>query len=398
VDCAAGLDGPKCATVAGVTACKATCPAPLADCADACADLQADRWNCGACGRACQRGESCREGACKPDVYVACFATDDVRPANAALRAGLARKAGDGPIALATSGGRVFAASSLSHSLTSFAPDLTEGHEIVLGGDDFEALGAHGGRLFVSNAGPGTLVVYDPAAARVVDEVALGDLSGVNPRGVDFVGERAYVALYGTNPTSGGQEVVAIDFSALDACTAPPCAQVVRRIPVLAGADADGLPFPSEVAARGSTVYVVLANLKLGGYGFYTDPAGNGKLAVIDTAAEDAVAYVDLGAGCTNPGALALLGDVLWVGCGGTGNLLPVDVSGTSPVPGEPLPAGVFAPGKLAFCGESGYVTDQWSGTVVRFDPRGVEAAASAVVCPTSDAGWAWAADVECAP
>jgi hypothetical protein len=397
-DCAASQDGPSCATVAGATACRAACPAPLADCANGCVDLASDRWSCGACGVACQRGESCREGACKPDVYVACFATDDVRPANQALRVGLARKAGDGPIALAVDSGRVFAANSLSHSLSSFALDLRDGRELVLGGSDFEALRARDGRLFVSNAGPGTMIVWDVPSARVLDEVVLGDLSGVNPRGVDLVGERAYVALYGTNPSSGGQEVVAVDLAPLAGCASPPCASVVRRISVLAAADADGLPFPSEVVARGTKVYVALANLKLGSFGFYTDPAGNGKLAVIDTAADDAVTYVDLGATCTNAGALALLGDVLWVACGGTGNLVPVDLSGAAPAVLDAVPAGVFAPGKLAFCGGTGYVTDQWSGTVVRFDPDGVEESTSAVVCPLSEAGWAWAADVECAP
>lgn len=403
IDCAAALDGPKCATLSGATSCTAACPAPLTDCDGACVDLRTDRWSCGACGRACQRGESCREGACRPDVYVACFATDDVRPANAALRAGLARKAGDGPIALATSGGRAFVANSLSHSLTSYALDLRDGREILLEGSDLQGLAVHGGRLFVSNSGPGTLVVYDPVAGRVVDEVVLGDRSGVNPHGVAFVGDRAYVALYGSNAESGGQEVVAVDLSGLDACAAPPCATVGRRIPLLEGADAGGLPFPSEVVAHGTTVYVVLANLKLGSSGFYTDPAGNGKLAVIDTATDDAVEYLDLGSGCTNPGALALDGDDLWISCGGTGNLLRVDLvtarPAGDPLPVPGLPAGTFfGPGKLAFCGGSGYVTDQWSGTVVRFDPSGVEAAASAVLCPTSDAGWAWAADVECAP
>lgn len=396
-DCTAG-DAPRCATVSGTTSCVATCPAPLADCGGACADLDGDRWNCGACGNACQRGESCRGGACKPDVYVACFATDDVRPANAALRAGLARKAGDGPIALGVAAGRVFAANSLSHSLSSFALDLRDGKEVLLGGSDLEGLHAADGRLFVSNAGPGTLVVWDAASGRTLDEVALGDLSGVNPRGVGLVGDVAYVALYGTNATSGGQEIVAVDLSGLAACSKPPCGSVVKRISVMAGAGADGLPFPSEVAVRGTTVYAVLANLKLGSFGYYTDPAGNGKLAVVDTAAGDALTFVDLGPDCLNPGALEALGDVLWVSCGGSGNVLPVDVSGTAPVPGTAVVTGVFGPGKLAFCGGSGYVTDQWSGTVVRFDPAGVESPTSAVICPNSEAGWAWAADVECAP
>ncbi len=393
--CDAGSGG-KCATVDGSTACTAACPAPLADCAGACADLASDRWNCGSCGIACQRGESCRAGACRADVLVACFATDDVRPANHALRAGLPQKAGDGPIALAIAGTRLWAANSLSHSLSAFPLDVRSSIEYPLGGADFEAIAEHGGRLFVSNAGPGTLLVVDPATGRAVDEIALGDLSGINPRGVAFVGDRAYVVLYGTNADSGGQEVVAVDVTAVATCTAPPCGSVVGRISMLPFADAGGLPFPSDAVAYGTTVYVALANLKLGTSGYYTDPAGDGKLAIVDTAGGDAATALDL-TGCTNPGDLALDGAVLWVSCG-SGALLPVDVSGATPVLGTPVFPAVGAPGKLAFCGGSGYVTDQWSGTVVRFDPAGQEAPASAAICPPSDAGWAWAADVACVP
>lgn len=396
--CPDGPGGPRCATVQGVTACTPACPAPLADCGGACVDLASDRAHCGACGNACESVEACRAGACRADLYVACFATDDVRPATRALAAGLPRPAGDGPIALAVAAGRLHAANSLSHSLSSFPLDLRGGTEFPLGGSDLEGLAEHGGRLFVSNAGAGTVVAWDPAAGRAIDEVPVGDLSGVNPRGIAFVGDRAYVALYGTNPQSGGQEVVAVDFSGLDACAAPPCGTVEGRISMLPGADADGLPFPSDAVADGTTVYVALANLKLGSFGYYTDPAGNGKLAAIDAAAGDATEFVDLGPGCTNPGGLALDGRTLWVACGGSGALVPVDLSGPSPVPGAPVSSGVFAPGRLAFCGGSGYVTDQWSGTVSRFDPAGVEASASAEVCPLSDAGWAWAADVECVP
>ncbi len=396
--CTAASGGTRCGTADGITACAPSCPAALADCSGACSDLFSDRWNCGGCGRTCQRGESCRDGACRADVFVACFATDDVRAANSALRVGLPRKAGDGPVALAIAGSRLFSANSLSHSLSVFPLDLTYGIEYPLGGSDFEALAEHGARLFVSSAGSGTLVVVDPYDGRAIDEVPLGDLSGVNPRGVAFVGDRAYVALYGTNPDSGGQEVVAVDFSGLATCTTPPCGSVVRRISMMPAADADGLPFPSDVFASGTKVYVALANLKLGAYGYYTDPAGDGKLAVIDSAADDATVFVDLGPGCTNPGGLAFDGRSLWVSCGGSGAVVPVDLWATELVPGEPVSPGVFAPGKLAFCGGSGYVTDQWSGTVARFDPSGVEAPASAEVCPMSDAGWAWAADVECVP
>ncbi len=398
------------ATALALAACteEKTCPSGETVCADACISLGNDPANCGACGAACAPDhrcnagtcEPCLEGACRTAAYVACFATDDVRPVDPWLRPGAARRAGDGPIALAVSGARLHAANSISHSLSSFPLDLSGSSEALLSGSDFEGLAEHGGRLFVSNAGPGTFVAWDPIAERVVDEVALGDLSGVNPRGAAFVGDRAYVALYGTNAASGGQEVVAVDFSGLAACSTPPCGTVVNRISLLSSADAGGLPFPSAVLTIGTKVYVTLANLKLGNLGYYTDPAGNGKLAVIDSAANDALSVVDLGAGCTNPGALAEDAGVLWVSCGGTGALVPLDLS-------VPLAAGtsvsfasegVYAPGKLAFCGGAGYVTDQWSGTVVKFDPLGQTAPVSSTVCPNSIAGWAWAADVACAP
>jgi DNA-binding beta-propeller fold protein YncE len=382
-----------------------TCPQAEALCDDVCRSLATDGANCGACGAVCGDGQRCRESACEPcpdgncatEVFVACFATDDVRAASRDLAAGPPHETGDGPIALALAGGRVWAANSLSHTLSSFAPDLGDGAEIVLAGEDFEGLAARDGLLYVSNAGFGTLVVYDPAQAKVVDEVVLGELSGVNPRGVAFVGDRAYVALYGIHATSGGQEVVAVDFSGLATCASPPCGEVVRRISVRDGADGEGLPFPSQPIARGAKVYVTLANLKMGIGGYFTDPAGNGKLAVIDTAADDAVTYVDLGAECTNPGGVAELGETLWIACVATGNLLPVDLSGETAVPGTPVPTGLV-PGKLAFCRGAGYVTDQWSGTIMRFDPAGLDAPAQAAVCPTSEAGWAWAADIACAP
>ena len=50
-----------------------------------------------------------------------------------------------------------------------------------------------------------------------------------------------------------------------------------------------------------------------------------------------------------------------------------------------------------------GYVTDQWSGDVVRFDPAGVLPTVKvAGVCPVYPpppaSGFAWASDVTCAP
>lgn len=379
--------------VCAAGACAAACPSGQLACGGGCADASTDRWNCGACGNRCDRGESCREGTCRPDAYVACFATDDVRPVNAALRAGLPRAAGDGPIALAVAGGRVWAAASLSHSLVSFPLDLgAAGVETVLGGGDLEALSASGDRLWVANVGAGSLVVYDAAARRVVDEIVLGS-AGENPRWVAFAGDRAYAALYGRDPESGGQEVAVIDVATGD---------LVRRVPLQALADAPGLPFPSHAVAAGTKVYVTLANLGLDAYGYYTLPAGSGKLAVIDTAADDALSSIDLGDGCLNPGGLAASADgrMLWVACGGSGAVLPVELGETAVTVHAPLmaPPAVGAPGNVAPCGGTGYVTDQWSGSVWRFDLSTGETLAAEEICPRSQAGWAWAADVACAP
>ena len=361
--------GQVCATFDGTTACASACPAGQTACAGGCVDLSSSRWSCGACGVRCDRGESCRDGACRPDLLVTCFSTDEVRPVDAALRSGLPHAAGDGPIALAVSAQGVFVAASLSHSVVGFPTDLSRaGHEVLLGGSDLEAIAAHGGRLYVANVGSGSLVVLDAVTLRVVDEVVLGPSAGLNPRGVAFVGDRAYVALYGTDASSGGQELVAVDLSG-------PAGAVVARIPLASAADAPGLPFPSHVVAVGTKVYATLANLKLGSFGYYTDPAGHGKLAVVDSAAADALSVIDLGADCTNPGGLASDGaSTLWVACGSSANLQPVDVS-AAPAVGAPVPAGVFAPGSVAICGGMGYVTDQWSGTVASFDPAGAVAA-----------------------
>jgi DNA-binding beta-propeller fold protein YncE len=386
-----------CATSGETTACASACPGSLAACDGGCVDLQADRWNCGGCGTRCDRGESCRAGTCAPDLYVACFATDDVRPLNAALRTGLPRPAGDGPIALTVAGSRLWVAGSISHSLVSFPLDLGgAGKESLLGGSDLEAIASRDGLVYTANVGSGSLVVFDAATGRVVDEVNLeavpGTATGINPRGIAFAGGHVYVALYGLNAQSGGQEVVRIDGIGTEASGA-----VVKRVSVADLADAPGLAFPSHLAVVGTKVYATLANLKLDGQ-FYTAPAGHSKLAVLDTASDDALTSVDLGEACTNAGGMTVSGATLWVACGGSGKLLPVDVSGVAPAVGLPIPSQLIGPGNIAFCAGMGYVTDQWSGTVERFDPQGGGESVTAELCPTSSAGWSWAADLACAP
>jgi hypothetical protein len=338
---------------------------------------------------------------------VACFATDDVRAiAPDLLTAGSPRAAGDGPIALAQLGADAWSAASLSGSLSRLPldPALPE-VEYLLHGSDFENVTAHDGLLFVSHAGGATLVVVDPANGRVLDEIPLvDDQSPANPRGVSFAGGKAYVSLYGIDDASG-QAVAVLDASNLAACRAraatdPHCLPRLGALDVRAGADAPGLPFPGRSVALGGTVYVVLANLTLGTSGFYTDPAGPGRLAVIDSG-DDSVTYLSLGAGCQNPGGVALQGTTAWVACGafGASGVVPVDLAG-APAAGPVLPLDLLAPGNVAFCGSMGFVTDQFSGDVQRFDAvAGATSGAPVTVCPLGPGpfAFAWAADVLCA-
>ena len=126
-------------------------------------------------------------------------------------------------------------------------------------------------------------------------------------------------------------------------------------------------------------------------------------LAVIDPADSDALSIVDLGAGCGNPGSMAVLGSTLWVACGSwtfpvaaPGVLVPVDLTQAPPAVGAPLSLGATLPGGLAFCGGVGYATDQASGAVVRFDPAARTVESPVTVCPMGPWGFAWASDVAC--
>lgn len=423
-----GACGTRCAgaDVCSASACAASCGDGLTACDRACVDLDADRYHCGACGQACGAGETCTAGTCQA-LQVACFSTNDVRSVSADLSSvGPARTAedgvGTGPIALAIAGGQVYVANSLSNSVSMLPLDgRLPGTEKVLAGNDFEYVVGHEGVLFVANSGGGTVIVYDPARDRVLDELTFQGRTDTNPRAIAFAGARAFVPLYGgQDEATGGQAIGVLDLADLATCVAaqgtarPPCGAVQKIIDLRGNAaafDAPGLPFPSRVAVADDKVLVTLANLKKVTdetsplKGFYVDPAGPGRLAVIDTAKGDALTIVSLGE-CQNPGAIAVNGAEAWVSCGGGAapGLLRIDVSGAAAVPDATvLPItglGLGAPGNLAFCDGMGYVTDQWSGSVLRFDPTGAAAPSTTTVCPTSEGpfGYAWAADVACAP
>jgi DNA-binding beta-propeller fold protein YncE len=361
-----------------------------------------------ACGKeTTPAGPICVGGECTSDLYVACFATDEVRTATRDLVGGASLPADDGPIALAFGNGALWASHSLgAPTLLAFAPGAAPARTTLAGGSDLQEVRVNGSLVYTTNSSVSTIAVVDPARRVAIDEVALAPQPGVAvfPQGFDFQGDRAYVALYGSasSPSfAAGQEIAVVRFANEAACTAPPCGQIVKRISFqnVAGAyDAGGFPFPTRVVAIGSRVYVTLSNLKLGSFGFYTDPAGSGRLAVIDTAANDAVSIVDLGAGCTNPGGLAAEGATLWVACGGSGAVVPVNTATTTPSVGSALSVPV-TPGQIAACRGMRYVTDQFSGKVIRFDPNGT-VTATLDACPVAPGpfGFAWAADIECGP
>lgn len=399
--------GDLCTTAAGVTACTATCPGGFTACGGACVDLAADRFHCGACGQACAAGEACRGGACRADLAVACYATSEVAPVTAALApAGEPRATPAGPGSLAVLGGAVYSANgypSASVSVLPMDPALASRH-VTLAGSDLQQIVAHENVLLVANAEIGSLVVLAPAGG-VLDEIVLPG-TAPNPHAIAVLDGTAYVALYGSGPSTG-QAVAKVDLSSLGACvagTSASCGAVTGELDLLAvegTSDAPGLPFPSAALAVGGSVYVALANLAQDGGPFYVKPAGDGKLAVVTPSALDAISIVQL-PGCGNPGALAVSGSTLWVSCGSFGYpdlapslLLPVNLAVTPPAVGSPLalPAPWVA-GKVAFCGGVGYVTDQASGAVVRFDPAARTVETPVVVCPTLY--FAWAADVAC--
>jgi hypothetical protein len=407
-----------CTTAGGSTSCTDACPGGFTACGRACVDLLADRFHCGACGNACPSGQACDAGACRADLQVACYATNEVLPVTSDLApAGPGRTTPAGPSALAVLGGAAYAANgypAASVSVLPLDPALPSRH-VPLAGTDLEAIGAYENVVFVANAAIGSVVLFRPSGD-VLDEIPMpAQQSGPNPRGIAIAGTTAYVALYGNGPGSG-QAIAKVDLSSLAACAsgaAASCGAVTGTIDLasIAGAAAPGaLPFPSAAASAGGRVYVALANLMEDtiscgptcSYTGWVKPAGDGRLAVLDPAAGDAVAIVPL-PGCGNPGALAVLGSTLWVSCGALSYpdlapsaLVPVDLSRTPPAVGAPFLLPAIVAGKLAFCGGAGYVTDQSSGAVLRFDPATRTADDPTAVCPASAYGWAWAADVAC--
>jgi hypothetical protein len=391
-----------------------TCAADQQLCGNSCTTVQQDPLNCGACGNACPAGEACSAGACTTcasacgagnrcvsglcvaDLYLACFNTDEVRGSTGDLQAaGLPIAVDDGPISLARLGGKLYAANSLSSSISELtfgqgAPATRRIGVFHAGAfNDLEYIAGNESILYVSNAAVNTLVAVDPARG-VIDELPLG--AGASPQGIDFSGTKAYVALNGTH------QLAVVDVSAVPTCQPPAaCARLVKTIDLrpLVAANVNAAPWRVKVV--GNRVYVTLAHLDQN-----FQPAGDGKLAVVDTATDALVAgaaSIDL-VGCQNPGALETDGTTLYVACGhfdltGAG-IARVNVAGGGPALVDVVPTPGVAPVSIAVCSGRAYLGDRASGTIVRYDPS-TGGITSAALCPPQN-GFAFVPDVECSP
>ena len=389
-----------------LTACKTevVCTTAQVTCDGQCVSPASDPRNCGECGRACGAGESCSAGLCcqgsqcPPAVYAACFNGGAVQGATAGVTpVGSPVPVESGPISLAWSGTSLWVANSISNTLdrmkvspAGLAADGSFPTVTVPGSPffDLEFLAERNSLLYVSNAAIGSLLIVDPATSSIA-EVRLGAFS--YPQGIAFAGNKAYVALNG----SGAIAVV-------DLATR----LVTKTISLVSLVSAGRNPLPSRLVASGSRLFVTLWNLDVA-----FAPAGNGRLAVIDTTTDELaplVNPVDLGASCLNPAGLALLGNTLWVTCGFfrfdaasaadiTGAaFVPVALGDGSPIAGTAVPATGFAPGAITFCDGVGFVGDRFSGNVLRFDPAARAVTAQGILCAPTDTGSSFVADVIC--
>jgi DNA-binding beta-propeller fold protein YncE len=394
------LCGRTCATLA-------TDPANCGACGRACGEGQVctagdcvfgTAQNCGALGRTCVSGERCASGDCIADLYLACFDTDEVREATSELAAaGVPVATAAGPISLAWLGDTLYVADSINGTVDvlRFDPPTVRSTGTItipaVGFSDLEFITAANGLLYVSNDAAHVLDVLDPVGRRVVDEIPLG--AGAFPQGILVASAtKAYVALNGLD------EVAVVDVSGSGTCASPPCGSIAKHIPIPAElASPSGSPRPARLALSGGKLYVTLWNLKVD----FT-PAGDGRLAVIDTATDtlvtDAGSHpVDLGAACQNPGDIAAQGQVLYVTCGFnpfdapasiTGAaIVPVDVSSAAPVVRTPLVLGSNNAGAIAFCGGAGYVGDRASGAVLKYDPGSNSITSAQALCPAPGTG-----------
>lgn len=415
----------KCGTSCGSLLCSAgscglSCQVDFIDCGGACVHPYTDPRNCGKCGLVCNAGETCQASACRADLYAACYATGEIRETTLDFHSAGTVASPGSPVSVAFSSNTLLAVNQNDVTLTvrnpGSAPQTVKLYQSANPGiDQGFALAVHAGLAFATRVEQSSVVVVDPATRKVIDEVPLGNPGEVlDPSAIAFAGELAFIPLFGTT-AAPGQELAVVDFTGVASCTPPdpaaplcgagcaggkvcvsgqcqrpPCGQLAAaRIDLSSAADASGSARPRFIVVNGTSAYVTCQNLKNGG-----GPAGNGKLAIVDTAAKALTSVVDLGADCSVPDRAVLHGTTLYVGCRETAKIVPVDVSASPPAV-KPALDPKLTPLGLAFCGTSLYVGSRTDGRVVRLDPAGVASPLTLGVCPGT-AGGAAVADLAC--
>lgn len=421
--------GQACATgeVCEAGQCSNRCSAGLAMCNLSCVNVATSAQHCGGCGQACQSAQRCQAGRCTYDFVAACFRTGQLVGMSAVnYTRGVLTDFGNGPGALTVMEDTVLGLDGIDNVVYQAvaSAQFNEASQVLSQRRLYNAAAAipnqavvEGERVFVANAGAGTLQVLKKGAggglsldAGVEGGISMGTVGelafGPNtyPQGLVVVGQSLWVPLYGGGgavESAQGQRVVRVDISQPDS---PRDGGSFS----LAGLDLhafDGgasLPRPWAITARGTVVYVALNNLAPD-----YSPGGPGLLARIDTGTQ-AITGVDLGSACLNPQWVSVAGDSVVVSCGGkvlydsTYKALGTTGAGAAIVNMRDEVTGrwsadcamgdstcqTFLPGRFAVRDGKMWIADQNSGRVAVLDVSGgtmtpVRVGAEAVaVCP----------------
>jgi hypothetical protein len=429
--------------------CVARCGGAGTICGGGCVDTQTDPVNCGGCagttGKRCAQGESCRGGACGPDLYAACFNSGGLYGVSATTLAVTPTRQvapPQAPVGLAFHGSHTLEVADADARLL-YAFDVTQGlvpgtAPLAIGGGPTSVTIA-GDLAVVVNSGDATLDVFDlsqdggtrlcaagastctatarfaansyPQYAAVTDQAIFVSLAGDVFAPNDLVGNRVAIVSRPGFQVGYSSPIVpdrsTSDGGATDAGSVDGGGYQAR---------------PQGLAVVGNRLFVALADL--GGASRY-DAIGPGEVAIFDLVPPDGGLQphglpVKLGDGCLNAGALLVSGQRLFVACGprydgalqaaAPGALAALDT--TTLLPAFP-PATLSCPGgtsgckpggatRLALSGGKLFLGDSVDGRIFVADPQSgqiTSGAGSAInVCLAPDGGFDMVSDLVARP